>query len=175
MRTTSSERALGFLFQRRGHARRRASSGSRFRVDPPSRVPTRVRSRRRLAPFASAPARRRPRGKRDDDDDPRAIDRSVDRSIVPLGRCERTMRTMRSDERRGRTNDGARSLDRSHRRTHARTDARTHGRNRRRRSFGSSESPTRTTRRVRSSRVTGRGSGPMVTERRDRDRSHPTG
>ena len=137
--------------------RRRASSGSRFRVDPPSRLPTRVRSRRRLAPFASAPARRRPRGKRDDDDDPRAIGRSVDRSIVPLGRCERTMRTMRSDERRGRTNDGARSLDRSHRRT----DARTHGRADARTEPSSSfvrvvriESPTRTTRRVRSGRVT---------------------
>ena len=175
MRTTSSERALGFLFQRRGHARRRASSGSRFRVDPPSRVPTRVRSRRRLAPFASALARRRPRGKRDDDDDGPQGDRPIGRSI---DRPARTMRTNDANDAPGRTtrtNERRSALPRSIAPTHARTDARTHGRNRRRRSFGSSESPTRTTRRVRSSRVTGRGSGPMVTERRDRDRSHPTG
>lgn len=109
---------------------------ARRRVRVSASIPRRGCRRASVRVVVSLRSRRRPRvGAREGNEtttttDPRAIDRSVDRSIVPLGRCERTMRTMRTndvDERRGRTNDGARSLDRSHRRTHARTRGRTDG------------------------------------------------
>ena len=111
--TRPTPRVVGFAFPRRSPVagRRRASV----------RVVVSLRSRRRSRVGA------REGNETTTTTDPRAIDRSVDRSIVPLGRCERCERCERTNERRGRTNDGARSLDRSHRRTHTRTRGRTDG------------------------------------------------
>jgi len=134
-------------------ARRRASSGSRFRVDPPSRraADARPPSRRRrsarpvrVGARASAPARETRRRRRTD---PRAIGRSVDRSIVPLGRCERTNDANERCERTNDANERRSALPRSiaPTRTHARTRGRTHGT-----VVVRSGRPNRITRRVRS-------------------------